>query len=309
MHYDATTLLIRPRLGRGEAGVITGVTPERAGWEHLHFEVRRLNRGDRWEHATGDCEYALVILGGRCAVRSNRGAWAEVGRRPDVFSGMPYALYLPRGTAFTLEAHTDDFEVAYGWCATDQDHPPRLITPADAEIEIRGGANATRQINSIIPPGFDCQRLVACEVYTPSGNWSSYPPHKHDEHQVGPGGQLLQADLEEIYFYKLDHPGGWAVQRVYTEDGRIDAAMVARDNDLILVPEGHHPVVSAYGYTTYYLNFLAGSAQSLAAVDDPAHAWVKETWTWKDPRLPIVDHGMEPRGGSWRENRGAQCSK
>jgi len=160
-------------------------------------------------------------------------------------------------------------------------------------VEIRGGGNATRQINSLIPPGFECDRLVAVEVYTPPGNWSSYPPHKHDVHRVDPAGNLVEADLEEIYFYKLDRPEGYAIQRIYTTERNLDETIVARNNDLVLVPEGYHPVCSAHGYTTYYLNFLAGSAQSLAASDDPAHAWIKGTWKSKDPRVPLVTLEME----------------
>ena len=160
-------------------------------------------------------------------------------------------------------------------------------------MEIRGGGNATRQINSMIPPGFDCQRLVAVEVYTPSGNWSSYPPHKHDVHRQDEQGNLLEADLEEIYFYKLDRPEGYAYQRVYTADGSRDQLVLARSNDVVLVPEGYHPVVSAHGYTTYYLNFLAGSAQSLANTDDPDYAWIKAQWQTQDPRLPVVSMEME----------------
>lgn len=273
------------------------VSLERAGWELLRFAARRLRAGQRWEHRTDDAELALVILGGVCSVSwktgAARGEWASIGRRPNVFSGMPYAVYLPRHTHFSLEAHTDDFDVAYSWCATDEDHPPALVTPAQVTIEIRGGANATRQINGIVNPGFDCHRLVAVEVFTPSGNWSSYPPHKHDEHRVAPDGRLLEADLEEIYFYKIDRREGYAIQRVYTKDGRLDETLVARNDDLVLVPEGYHPVVSAHGYTTYYLNFLAGSAQSLANSDDPDYAWIKETWTSKDSRLPLVTMEME----------------
>ena len=116
----------------------------------------------------------IVVLGGVCSVTSNRGEWARIGRRPDVFSGMPYALYLPRGTQFTLTAHTEGMELAHCWVPTDQDHSAQLITPDDSRIEVRGGHNATRQINSIIPPGFDCHHIVCCEVFTPGGNWSSY---------------------------------------------------------------------------------------------------------------------------------------
>jgi 5-deoxy-glucuronate isomerase len=271
------------------------VIPESAGWEYLHFAARRLHAGECWEHSLGDTELALVILGGVCDVRSTRGDWVGMGRRLNVFAGMPYALYLPRRTDFSLESRTDNFDVAYAWCATDEDHPATLITPPQVTIELRGGANATRQINGILNPGFDCHRLIAVEVYTPSGNWSSYPPHKHDEHRLAPDGALLEADLEEIYFYKIEPPAGYALQRVYTRDGRLDEILVACHDDVVLIPEGYHPVVSAHGYTTYYLNFLAGSAHSLANSDDPDHAWIKETWTWKDPRLPVVTREMEGR--------------
>jgi 5-deoxy-glucuronate isomerase len=287
---DKSPLLILPDM---DAAEYTRVTPKIAGWTLLHFAARKMKRGDLWTHAVGENELALVVLGGACRVRSSRGEWEQVGRRPNVFAGMPYALYLPRRTDFSVEALTDQLDIAYGWCPTEQDHPPRLVSPEQVHVEIRGGGNATRQINDIIPPGFDCHRLVVVEVYTPSGNWSSYPPHKHDQHRVDEQGRLVEADLEEVYFYKLDRPEGYAYQRVYTPDGRLDELLMARQNDVILVPEGYHPVVSAHGYTTYYLNFLAGSAQSLTSVDDPQFAWIKNAWKEKDPRLPIVGLGME----------------
>ncbi|MDT8305532.1 MAG: 5-deoxy-glucuronate isomerase [Anaerolineae bacterium] len=269
------------------------ITPQSAGWELLHFAARRLQKGQQWQQDTGASEYGLVILGGRCAVSSSRGEWPTIGRRPDVFGGMPYALYLPPQTRFTVTALSDELDIAYGWCPGSGDHRPQLVTPEQVAIELRGGGNASRQINSLIPPGFDCHRLVAVEVYTPSGNWSSYPPHKHDEHRFGSDGTLLEADLEEIYFYKIDRPHGYAYQRVYTGDRRLDELILVRNNDVVLVPEGYHPVVAAHGYTIYYLNFLAGSAQSLANRDDPDFAWVKESWPPLDPRLPVVSMAME----------------
>lgn len=214
---------------------------------------------------------------------------------------MPYGLYLPPGTSFCVRAESDQLDLAYGWCTAAGLHPARLVKPADVAIEIRGGGNATRQINSIFPPGFECERLVAVEVYTPAGNWSSYPPHKHDVHRVDAAGHLLEADLEEVYFYKINPPQGYAFQRVYTSDARLDETLVARNNHAVLVPEGYHPVAAAPGYNTYYLNFLAGSAQSLANSDDPAHAWVKQTWREQDPRVPVVSLAMEHASTS---NRG-----
>ncbi|MFN8418584.1 MAG: 5-deoxy-glucuronate isomerase [Anaerolineae bacterium] len=292
MQYNAQNMLIRSRDGGG-SGVFASVQAQEAGWEYLNMAALRLTKGERFADETRENEHVTVILGGKCNIRSNHGEYLNVGRRADVFGGLPYALYLPRRSNFEIEAVSDVLEVASCWVATDQDHPAQLITPQQSNIEIRGGGNATRQINGIIPPGFDCHRLVCVEVYTPPGNWSSYPPHKHDVHRVDEQGKVIEADLEEIYFYKIKPDNGFAYQRVYTDDRSIDAVMMAQNHDMVLVPAGYHPVVSAHGYTTYYLNFLAGSAQSLANADDPALAWVKETWKEKDPRLPIVSHEME----------------
>ena len=287
---NTSPLLVRPS---ASAEAYVEVTAASAGWERLNFAARRLDMGASWTHSTQDSEFALVILGGTCTVESSHGQWRQIGRRPHVFGGMPYTLYLPPQTEFRLTAESDLLDVAYGWCASDEQHPARLVPPQEVSVEIRGGGNATRQINNMIPPGFDCDRLVAVEVFTPSGNWSSYPPHKHDEHRVDGDGNLLEADLDETYFYKIDKPAGYALQRVYTGDGRLDELVIARNDDVVLVPEGYHPVVSAHGYTTYYLNFLAGSAQSLANADDPQYAWIKEGWSEKDPRLPIVSLDLE----------------
>jgi len=146
-----------------------------------------------------------------------------------------------------------------------------------------------------IPSGAPVHRLVLVEVYTPGGNWSSYPPHKHDVHLEDEEGHLLEGDLEEVYFYKIDKPEGYALQRVYTDETSplhkaghpIDALVRAENNCAVLVPEGYHPVVSAPGCTTYYLNVLAGSAQTLANQDDPRYTWVKNTYKQKDDRLPL----------------------
>lgn len=264
------------------------VTAVDAGWDLLNMEVRRISEGTPWSHNTQAHEVVLVILGGTATVRSDKGEWAEIGTRKDVWSGMPTALYLPRHTQFEVQAVGAGLELAHCWVPTDQDFAPKLVRPEECRLEIRGGRNATRQINDIIPPGFGCHRIVACEVYTPGGNWSSYPPHKHDTHVEGPQGEVLEADLEEFYYYKVRGDGGYAIQRVYTDDRSLDATVVAENDDIVLVPEGYHPVSAAYGYDCYYLNFLAGTAQTLAATDDPVHAWTKKTWDVQDPRLPMV---------------------
>lgn len=270
------------------------VTPALAGWEFITFEARRLAQSETYTSATDESELALVVLSGIISLDSNAGRWRNVGERDSVFAGLPYAIYLPRRTAFTVTAQTDA-EIALAWAPTDQDHPARLIRPADVTVEIRGGDQATRQINNIIPPGFDCHRLVVVEVYTPGGNWSSYPPHKHDVHTTDADGRILEADLEEVYFYKFDRPEGYAYQRIYTDPESplhragmpIDVVIVAQQNDVVLIPEGYHPVASPPGYTTYYLNVLAGSAQSLANSEDPRYKWVKTTYRGADHRVPL----------------------
>ena len=293
MQYDSTNLLVHPD-GSDDPDVIVEVTPELAGWDYIHFQARRLGEGTSWSLETGDFEVAVVLLGGSVRVDLPDGGRETLRGRSHVFEGPPHALYVPRRSRITLGAESDS-EFAVARVRTDEDHPFRLITPDDIDVEIRGGDNATRQINSIIPPGFDCHRLVVVEVYTPGGGWSSYPPHKHDVHRTDAEGALIEADLEEIYYYKVDRPDGYAYQRVYTDEhsplqreGRgFDELLMPRNNDVVLVPEGYHPVVSPPGYTTYYLNILAGSAQSLAAVDDPAHGWVKDTYATRNPAVPI----------------------
>lgn len=282
MDYTTANLIVHPSSG----DTLVSVAPATAGWELLHFEARSLTPGQSLARATGDHELALVLLSGVCSVTSSKGAWRNIGQREDVFAGLPHALYLPRRTEYEIVAQTP-CEIALAWCAVDQDYPPCLITPDQIAVEIRGGDNATRQINSIIPPGFPCQRLVVVEVYTPSGNWSSYPPHKHDVHRVDVDGTLLEADLEEVYFYKFSAPTGYAYQRIYTDDRATNALLLCQENDLVLVPHGYHPVVAAPGTHAYYLNVLAGSAQSLANSDDPTYAWIKNSYTGRDPRVPL----------------------
>lgn len=279
-------LLIRSK-DTGQSGVFAEVTAEQAGWDFLNMAALRLFSGQTYAGEVGAHEHISVVLGGRCLLTVGEERF-ELGGRPDVFAGMPHAFYLPRGTRFELEALSEQLEVASCWVPTDRDHLLRIVRPEDCAVELRGGGNASRQINSILPPGSACHRLVCVEVYTPSGNWSSYPPHKHDVHRLDEAGNLLEADLEEIYFYKLSRPQGIAYQRVYTGDGALDELCLARNHDVVLVPEGYHPVVSGHGYHTYYLNFLAGSAQSLANSDDPEHSWVKEHWGALDSRLPLV---------------------
>lgn len=264
---------------RPGAGVQVEVTPATAGWRYLSFKAVGLPAGESWEGRMGREEACVVLLGGDCLVRVGSRERACRGRR-DVFEGLPYFAYVPPGAAFRFHALTD-CELAWGSAPADQGHPPRVLGPEDCSVEMRGDRNVTRQITHLVDPGFGCQRLLAVEVYTPSGNWSSYPPHRHDADRLP-----HEVNLDEIYYYRMAE-GGFAIQRLYDGQGMDDLVLV-RDRDTVLVRRGYHPVVAAPGFDVYYLNFLAGDHPSWVTCDDPQLAWVREIWNSPQPlELPM----------------------
>ena len=273
---------------QAKEGIYQEILAEDAGWEFLNFNARILKKGQVWKGFTGENEYGIILLSGDYSVKTDQGNWKTKNGRKHVFDGIAHTLYLSRNTEFELTVESEILDIALGWCETTEDHPAQFKEPTESVIEIRGGDNATRQINSLIEPGFDCQRLVSVEVYTPSGNWSSFPAHKHDERILDNDGNLIEARLEETYFYKTDKPQGYAIQQIYTGDRSLDEIAVARNNDVVMVPKGYHPVVAGHGYNIYYLNFLTGSDQSLANTNDPDHEWIYDSWSGKDSRIPMV---------------------
>jgi len=273
---------------QAKEGIYQEILAEDAGWEFLNFNARILKKGQVWKGFTGENEFGIILLSGDYSVKTDQGNWKTRNGRKHVFDGIAHTLYLSRNTEFELIAESEVLDIALGWCETTEDHPAQFKEPTKSVIEIRGGDNATRQINSLIEPGFDCQRLVSVEVYTPSGNWSSFPAHKHDERILDNDGNLIEARLEETYFYKTDKPQGYAIQQIYTGDRSLDEIAVARNNDVVMVPKGYHPVVAGHGYNIYYLNFLTGSDQSLANTNDPDHEWIYDSWSGKDSRIPLV---------------------
>jgi 5-deoxy-glucuronate isomerase len=238
-------------------------------------------RTGAFESRTQDVEIALVPLGGRCTVEAEGETW-ELGGRASVFGGMPWALYLPRDTPYRVVAGGD---VAICGARCERRREPVLVRPEDVEVEVRGAGNATRQINHLLKPEFPAERLLVVEVFTPSGNWSSYPPHKHDEDD--PPGEVV---LEETYYYRTADPNAFAVQRLYSPRHGVDETVTVRDGDLMLVPFGYHTTAAAHGYDLYYLNALAGDRRSMAAADDPDLAWIRAAWAdlEPDPRVPLV---------------------
>ena len=289
---NKSRLLINPRTG---SSVYQSITPESANWKYLSFEAREMNLDEVWECGTQENEMVIVLLGGNFKVESNKGNWETINGRKDVFSGIAHTLYLPRNTQFTLTATSKNLDIAYGWCLSDEDFPAKFVTPENTPVVIFGGDNATRQFNDLVPPGFGCSRIVSREVYTPSGNWSSFPAHKHDERILDDDGNVLEPYQEETYFYKFQKPEAYAIQQVYTKDESLDEIIKVRHNDVVIIPKGYHPVVAEHGYHCYYLNFLAGSDQCLENTTDPDHEWIYDSWTTKDSRLPLVTAEMNNR--------------
>jgi 5-deoxy-glucuronate isomerase len=279
----ADDYIVHPQpLPAGQSGLLIDFPRERARWEWMSFFVRRLAPGDEYRAGSATEETALILLGGRCRADWGEGP-TEVGERANVFDGLPYALYLPAASNASVEAITT-CEFAECRVPSSAKHNPRLITPDDVQVSLRGGGNASRQIVDVVPPSFPADRIIAVEVYTPAGNWSSYPPHKHDVHNPP-----TEVDLDEIYYYRMQRPEGYAHQRLYKTDGSRDLVVTAHDGDAVLIRDGYHPVVAGHGYNCYYLNFIAGSARSLANTIDPEHAWVMQTWKEFSPGLPMVE--------------------
>lgn len=258
------------------------ITPVLAGWEFITFRVRQLAAGDSWQGEATREEACLVLLCGTVRVSCDEGAFEILGPRQDVFESYPHAFYVPHGHTFRVEAVTRS-ELAECRAPSTRDLRPVLVRPEDCGYEVRGGGNATRQIVDILPPDFPADRLLICEVFTPAGNWSSYPPHKHDADDPP-----REVDLEETYYFRMRDPDGYAFQRLYTAGGRRDETYKVAHGDLLLIREGYHPFVTAYGYDAYYLNVLAGTRRSMAASDDPRYAHLRKTWPAPDPRLPVV---------------------
>jgi 5-deoxy-glucuronate isomerase len=267
------------RVAPGRTGAALNLTPRALGWDRIHFAVRHVAAGAVWNGWCGDEERCLVLLRGEFDVRW-AGAWHRIGPRADVFSAYPHAVYLPARTRFQVVARAD-CEIADARAGSTRALEPRVIRPADCGFEIRGGGNATRQIVDIVPPAFPADRLLICEVFTPGGNWSSYPPHKHDVDDPP-----REVDLEEIYYFRYRDPNGYGFHRVYTR--RRDDTLRVTHGDVVAVRDGYHPFVTAYGYDAYYLNVLAGTRRSMAASDDPLYAQFRHDWPPPDPRLPLV---------------------
>jgi 5-deoxy-glucuronate isomerase len=265
-------------------GDLVRLTPKTAGWRYAGLRVVELTPGaDRIIEAGAD-EYAVLPLAGSATVEAD-GLRFELRQREDVFRALPDVAYLPRGSAFRVSSDRGA-RLALPFCPARSRREPLLLPAEEARVEIRGAGACTRQVNNILDPDVGGpDRLLVVEVLTPGGNWSSYPPHKHDEARPG------EAVLEEIYYFEV-RSGGFGLQRLYASDGSIAVTEAVVTGDVFCIPYGYHgPSAAAPGYDLYYLNVLAGPGEvrTMAFSDDPAHHWIRSSWAGvtTDPRIPM----------------------
>ena len=235
--------------------------------EYVGFETRSRSFGGE----TAERELCLVLLGGRCDVRSDHGEWTGVGGRESPFEGLPHAVYLPPGTAFEVDGSA---EVALCWAPASEGVEARLIEPGDVGVTTRGSGAMERTIHNILMEDAPAESLLVTEVLTPDGHWSSYPPHKHD--RDAPPDETF---LEETYYHRIRPDHGFGLQRVYTADGSLDESVAFRDGDVVLVPRGYHTVSAPPGYELYYLNVMAGPRREWRMQNDPEHEWLLSSRT------------------------------
>jgi 5-deoxy-glucuronate isomerase len=261
-------LLVHPGAADGD-GTRIRVTPESAGWGHVGFELVALAPGGVARRDTGDREVCIVAVHGTAHVRSGHGEWRDLGGRPTPFDGPPDAAYLPPGSAFELEGATGGAEIALcSGPAPGGGAPARRLPAAETVVETRGHGAHERYVTNILMDGAPADSLLVCEVLTPAGHWSSYPPHKHDRDAL-PAESLL----EETYYHRIAPAHGFGLQRVYSGDRTLDETLSFGDGDLVLVPRGYHTVSAPPGYTVYYLNVMAGPVRAWAVANDPDHEW------------------------------------
>jgi 5-deoxy-glucuronate isomerase len=263
-------LLVRPGARAAADGTLVTVSPESVGWGYVGFEVLSLDAGHAAQRDTEARELCLVVVAGRCIVRSAHGEW-EIGGRPDPWSGSPDAAYLPPGESVEIEGGAGEApaEVALCWAPADGGAAARVLPGDEVEVQVRGQGNFERRIHNILMGDKPADSLLVTEVITPAGHWSSYPPHKHDRDAMPD-----ESFLEETYYHRVAPAHGFGMQRVYTGDGALDESVAVRDRDTVLVPRGYHTVSAPPGYDLYYLNVMAGPTRAWAIANDPDHEWM-----------------------------------
>jgi 5-deoxy-glucuronate isomerase len=262
-----TPLLRHPTAASGK---VHDITPTNAGWSYVGFGLYRLAAGETVAEPTGATEVILVLVEGRARIGAGDKDFGELGERMDVFEGKPpHCVYVPSGLDWSATA-TTACTLAVCTAPGQGGHTARIIGPEGIAQTTRGKGANTRHIYPIAMEERDvADSLLVTEVFTPSGNWSSYPPHRHDEDDFP-----RMTYLEETYYHRLNPAEGFGLQRVFTEDGSLDETMAVANHDVVLVPKGHHPCAAPYGFDMYYLNVMAGPLRKWRFQNHPDFDWI-----------------------------------
>ncbi|MDQ3218957.1 MAG: 5-deoxy-glucuronate isomerase [Actinomycetota bacterium] len=279
--------LFRPKGSLAAAGDPVMLTATGAGWSYSGLHVARIGPGEKRSFDLAACEGAVVPLSGSAVIETGDGKTFKLAGRADVFAAISDLCYLSRETSFSITSQSGG-EFALATAVAKERTDSFYRAASEVEVQIRGAGPATRQINQLL--GADTagpDNLIVVEVLTPEANWSSYPPHKHDELSDD------EVPLEEIYYFRIRGKGGFGLHRTYTADCEIDATVTVEDGDVFLIPRGFHgPCVAAPGYDMYYLNVMAGPGDERAwrICTDPDHAWLWDAWEGAspDPRVPMT---------------------
>lgn len=251
-------------------------TPPTNPCQLLDFGYLKLGAGEAYGGKSGEREVLAILLGGRATFEVGKKRFEKVGGRANVFSGKPHSVYIPAGATFTITAGSP-VEIALASAPSDLDIEPYVIEPSQVTSFAAGAANFKRTLYQVLTlagqPDLPAQRLIVGETFTPSGNWSTYPPHKHQVDDLP-----REAYHEEMYYFRVNPKDGFGICHYYNEEGE-EENFTIRDHSIHMLPRGYHTVVSAPGYTTYYLWFLAGHQRVQAVVDDPNVGWVSKTVT------------------------------
>lgn len=260
------------RKPNGTKGKVHSLKPEDAGWSYVGFSLYRLLAGGQAGERTGGDEAILVLVEGRADISGAGKEFGVRGERMNVFERKPpHCIYIPNEAEWKAVAVTD-CTLAVCTAPGKGGHKAQIVGPEGIELEKRGKGANTRYINNIAMENRDvADSLLVTEVFTPNGNWSSYPPHRHDEDNFPE-----MTYLEETYYHRLNPEQGYGHQRVFTEDGDLDETMSVYNHDLVLVPKGHHPCAAPYGYDMYYLNVMAGPLRKWRFKNHPDHNWIYE---------------------------------
>ena len=253
---------------KGVSGKVHDITPTSADWGYVGFGLYHLEAGQSADEATGDTEVILVLVEGKAEISCGDAAFGELGERMDVFERTkPAAVYIPNDSSWLVTATT---KCTLAVCSAPGRGNYGAQVIGDIGFEERGKGANTRYIHPIAMEDKDvADSLLVTEVFTPAGNWSSYPPHRHDEDDFP-----NMTYLEETYYHRLNPAQGFGFQRVFTEDGSLDETMAVSDGDVVLVPKGHHPCGAPYGYEMYYLNVMAGPMRKWRFKNHPDHDWI-----------------------------------